>query len=91
MARLLELRPDVEPAVWYSAGMIVAFCGLAVVDLFLGFIAFFAGLSLLWGERRVAIVLAIAIGLPLGIFLLFDLGLEVRFPRGLLTTLYYDR
>ena len=83
-------KTKIPPIVYYSVGMIVLFCVLATVDLFLGFSIFFIGLALLWGERRVVPMVAVALLLPLGIFLLFDLVLEVRFPRGLLTSIYYD-
>lgn len=84
-------RARVPPIVYCSLGMIALFCALATLDLFIGFFFFFLGLGLIWGERRIALLLFVSLALPLGIFLLFDLVLEVRFPRGLLTSLYYDR
>ena len=43
-------------------------------------------------QRRMAlvgIVILVAVITPLSIFFLFDLVLQVRFPRGILTNLYY--
>lgn len=85
-----EQRKPVPPIVYGSAGMVLGFVVLAEVDLFLAFIGFFLGLSWLWGERRWVPLVGVAVSLPLAIFVLFDQVLEVRFPRGLLTSLYYD-
>lgn len=80
------------PATFFvTVGLFLAFASIAAwVDLFAGFAVFAVGLSLAWGERRPVPILAIAVVLPLAIFLLFDLVLEIRFPRGVLTSLYYD-
>jgi putative tricarboxylic transport membrane protein len=83
-------RPPIPWIVPGSAGLVVGFVLLAQIDLFIAFIAFFLGLSWLWGERRVVPMVIVAVSLPLAIFLLFDQVLEVRFPRGLLTNIYYD-
>ena len=45
--------------------------------------------ALLWGERRLLVAGALAVVTPLTIFLLFDLVLRVRFPRGVLMNWYY--
>jgi len=37
-----------------------------------------------WGERRPKVLAALATALPLGIYLIFVLGLGMRLPRGLL-------
>ena len=83
-------REPIVPIVFASAGAVAGFVVLSQVDMFLGFIAFFIGLSLLWGERRLVPLVITALMLPLMIFVLFDQVLEVRFPRGLLTNIYYD-
>jgi hypothetical protein len=41
-------------------------------------------LPLTWGERRWLRIALLAIGLPASIYLIFDLGLDMRFPQGLL-------
>ena len=46
-------------------------------------------MALLWGERRLPVALAVALVSPFAIFILFDLVLRVRFPRGLFTNWYY--
>jgi hypothetical protein len=59
------------------------------LDVFLAIFAFCIVLPLLWGERRYPLIAAFAIGLPVVIYLLFAVVLEVRFPRGVLTNLVY--
>ena len=46
-------------------------------------------MGLTWGQKKVWISLTNAIVTPLSIFLLFDYVLQVRFPRGWLTNIYY--
>jgi len=43
----------------------------------------------LWGEKRILVALTNALITPLLIFLLFDLVLMIRFPRGILLNWYY--
>ena len=46
-------------------------------------------MSLTWGQKKVWVSITNAIVTPLSIFLLFDYVLQVRFPRGWLTNIYY--
>jgi hypothetical protein len=46
-------------------------------------------MGLTWGQKKVWVSLTNAIVTPLSIFLLFDYVLQVRFPRGWLTNIYY--
>ena len=46
-------------------------------------------MGLTWGQEKVWVSLTNAIVTPLSIFLLFDYVLQVRFPRGWLTNIYY--
>ncbi len=59
------------------------------IDLFVAIVAFCLAVPLLWRERRYLLVIAYAILLPVGIFVLFSMILEVRFPRGVITNLLY--
>ena len=59
------------------------------VDLFIGIATVIFLMSRLWGNKRILSNLALAVITPLTIFLLFDLVLKIRFPRGLLTDWYY--
>ena len=46
-------------------------------------------MGLTWGQKKAWVSLTNAIVTPLSIFLLFDYVLQVRFPRGWLTNIYY--
>ena len=46
-------------------------------------------MGLTWGQKKVWVSLTNAVVTPLSIFLLFDYVLQVRFPRGWLTNIYY--
>ena len=59
------------------------------IDLFIGIATAIFLMSRLWGNKRILSNLALAVITPLTIFLLFDLVLKIRFPRGLLTDWYY--
>jgi len=75
--------PHIPAAVWVTGG-IVAAAGLVSVWagtlITLGTVA--VVLPLAWGERRLRIIAALAVGLPMALYLIFSLGLGVRFPAG---------
>ena len=75
--------------VWTTIGLFVVFALVAQIDLFLGLGVFAGALAYLWGERRVWGIGLVAIVSPTLIFLLFDQVFSIRFPRGLLTNLWY--
>ena len=72
-----------------SFGLIVLFSILTIVDLFLALGIFAAALSFFWGEKRWHFLLGIGIIMPTFIFFLFDQVFEIRFPRGVITNLWY--
>jgi len=75
---------------WGSIGLLALFYPLTVyLDMFIGIVVVMFLLCLLWGERRWYVATAVALVTPVAIFLLFDLVLKVRFPRGVLTNIYY--
>ena len=59
------------------------------LDMFIAIAVVMFVMCVLWGERRLYMAGAVALVTPLTMFLLFDLVLKVRFPRGLLTNWYY--
>jgi len=77
------------PVVWKTIGLLIGFVLVTKVDLFLGLGVFAITLSALWGERRAEVLAALGIGMPLVVFFLFDIVFQIRFPRGLLTSLWY--
>jgi len=75
---------------WGSIGLLALFYPLTVyLDMFIGIAVVMFLMCLLWGERRWYVATTVSLVTPLAIFLLFDTVLKVRFPRGVLTNLYY--
>ena len=76
---------------WSSMLLFLVFYILITVsgDMFVAIpiVMFLMGLT--WGQKKVWISLTNAIVTPLSVFLLFDYVLQVRFPRGWLTNIYY--
>ncbi|MGJ8605785.1 MAG: tripartite tricarboxylate transporter TctB family protein [Marivita sp.] len=82
--------PEVLPApVYISMALLVGFPVLALLDLFLALGVFGLLLTLFWGERRTWALVLVGVVVPTCVFLLFDQVFEIRFPRGLLTNLWY--
>jgi hypothetical protein len=75
---------------WGSIALFVIFYPLTVYfDMLIAVAVVMFAMCLLWGERRIHVAGAVALVTPAAIFLLFDMVLRVRFPRGLLTNWYY--
>lgn len=74
---------------WMTMGLMIGFVALMQVDLFLALGAFAATLTMLWGERRPRNIALVGLLIPTTVFFLFDLVFKIRFPRGLLTSLWY--
>ena len=72
-----------------TLGLLFGFLIIADVDFFLGLGLFATILSILWGERRAWAIIFVGFFVPLAVFFFFDILFEVRFPRGLLTNLWY--
>lgn len=95
LARQFHLSPPSQPepitrTTWISMVLMVVFYGLTVTtDMFIAIAVVMFLLSLAWGERRALVALANAIITPFLIFLLFDMVLRIRFPRGIITNWYY--
>lgn len=69
--------------------LMLVFVALATVDLFLGLGIFAALLAMYWGEKKIHNVLLVGLVVPLTVFFLFDQVFKIRFPRGLLTNIWY--
>jgi hypothetical protein len=75
---------------WGTIALFVIFYPLTVyLDMLIAIAVVMFAMCLLWGERRTYVAGAVALVTPAAIFFLFDMVLRVRFPRGLLTNLYY--
>ncbi len=83
----LELEPKVT---WFSVVLMGVFYILAEhVDMMLALPAVLFCMCRLWGETRLWVAGLAAVITTCAIFFSFDLVLEVRFPRGVLTNIYY--
>ena len=83
-------HPHQAPQTWLTMLLMLVFYGLTTyVDMFVGLMVVIFVMSIVWGERRYWLAAAVAIVTPVTVFFLFDLVLRIRFPRGILTELYY--
>ena len=81
-----------EPMGKKTPGTIVlmaVFVALCSIDLFIALSLFAVALTMYWGERRPVFIAMVGLLVPIVIFFLFDLVFKIRFPRGLLTNLWY--
>ena len=85
-----EIPARLSRLVQATIGLLIGFMLIAEVALFLGLGLFAASLAALWGERRIWALALVGIIAPLTVFFLFDGIFEVRFPRGVLTNLWYE-
>jgi len=75
-----------------TTGTIALFGLFAVttaIDFMLALSVLAVALSAWWGERRISRLAIVGLAIPLIIFFLFDQVFEIRFPRGLLTNIWY--
>jgi len=85
----VQVAERVTGRAWSSMALMGGFALVTLVDFFLALAVFAVGLALLWGERRSTILAIVGVAVPVGVFFLFDLAFRIRFPRGLLTSLWY--
>ena len=75
---------------WGSILLFILFYLLTVfTDMFIGIFLVMFLMCKLWGEKRNWVAILTAFITPTLIFILFDFVLKIRFPRGLLTNIYY--
>ncbi len=75
---------------WGSILLFILFYLLTVyTDMFIGIFLVMFLMCRLWGEKRTWVALLTASITPALVFLLFDFVLKIRFPRGILTNIYY--
>ena len=85
----VKLQERVSGKTLLTVGLMAGFALLVQIDLFIALGVFAAALSALWGERRLVLLGFVGLVMPLVIFFVFDLAFQVRFPRGLLTNIWY--
>ena len=85
----VRMQERVSRTTLLTVALMAGFVLLFQIDMFIALGAFAAALSALWGERRPAVLGFVGIVMPAAIFLIFDFAFQVRFPRGVLTNLWY--
>ncbi len=74
----------------YTLIILILFAIIAkTLDFFLGLSFFSFTISYLWGERRKLLLFFVTVIFPLLVFIFFETILNLRFPGGILTDLYY--
>jgi len=74
----------------YTLIILILFAIIAkTLDFFLGLSLFSFTISYLWGERRKLLLFFVTVIFPLLVFIFFETILNLRFPGGILTDLYY--
>lgn len=90
VAKPFKRRAKEPPQTWASVVLMGVFYFMAEhVDIILGLMVVMFAMCVIWGERRLWVAAILAVGTTAIIFFSFDLLLEVRFPRGILTDWYY--
>ena len=85
-----EDSDPIRKITWLTMILMLVFYALTVsIDMFIGISVVMFLMSLIWGQRSILIAAANAILTPFLVFLLFDMVLRIRFPRGLITNWYY--
>lgn len=72
-----------------TIALMAVFVALCRIDLFIALALFAAVLCVYWGERRPVYIAFVGLVVPIVIFFLFDLVFKIRFPRGVLTNMWY--
>lgn len=85
----VRMQERVSAKTLLTIALMAGFAMLVQVDLFIALGVFAASLCALWGERRWVVLAVVGLLMPLAIFFLFDQAFQVRFPRGLLTNMWY--
>lgn len=85
----VRITERVAPKTLLTFALMAGFVALMPVDLFLALGIFAAALAALWGERRIPMLALVGLAIPAAIFFLFDQAFQVRFPRGVLTNIWY--
>ena len=82
------LKPETKQT-WITISLFPLFYLVTIIDLFIGIFVVMFIMGYVWGQKNIIINLVNSLLTPAIIFFIFDFFLKVRFPRGLLTNLYY--
>jgi hypothetical protein len=83
-----EPLPPIAPLVYVSAAALVAFMALVwLIGMLPAMLAFLIGLGLLWGERRVHVLLVSSAVVTFAVWVVFVYAFRIPLPRGHLLAL----
>ncbi len=85
----VRVKERLHGTVFGTLVLFLVFAAVTSIDFFLALAVFALALTFYWGERRISILVLVGLVMPIAIFFLFDQVFEIRFPRGLLTNLWY--
>ena len=85
----VRVKEKLQGTVWGTLLLFAVFAAITSIDFFLALAVFALALTFYWGERRPLMLATVGLVMPVAIFFLFDQVFEIRFPRGLLTNLWY--
>lgn len=84
-------RPAIPYQTWFTMALMLMFSLVTLyADMMLAIAMMIFVMCLLWGERRIWVAFLLATITPTTILVFFDVILEVRFPKGWITNLYYN-
>ena len=85
----IRIKERMQGSTWGTIALFALFAATTAIDFFLALAVFAVALAAYWGERRLPILALVGLVIPVTIFFVFDQVFEIRFPRGLLTNLWY--
>ena len=85
----VKVSSPIGRTTWQTLALMLVFVSLISIDFFLALGVFAGLLAWLWGERRPHFIIGVGALAPFLVFFLFDQLFSIRFPRGVLTNLWY--
>ncbi len=85
----IRIKERMQGSTWGTIALFAVFAATTAIDFFLALAIFAVAMAAYWGERRLSLLALVGLVVPGAIFFIFDQVFEIRFPRGLLTNLWY--
>lgn len=85
----IRIKERMQGSTWGTIALFAVFAATTAIDFFLALAIFAVAMAAYWGERRLSLLALVGLLVPGAIFFIFDQVFEIRFPRGLLTNLWY--
>ncbi len=85
----IRIKERMQGSTLGTIALFAVFAATTAIDFFLALAIFAVAMAAYWGERRPSLLALVGLVVPGAIFFIFDQVFEIRFPRGLLTNLWY--